>query len=384
MTAAGPATVLMWMCSKPGPANARPGGISNAMLSHARALIAVGVPVEVWGGSAAIAEAARGIGATAVAHPALRNGVAPLFSPAAWRAAAQLRRRRVSAVIHHSARSWFAALLFFPSAMQAQVLHRHGVGAYRWLRNWIALSRRFAEEMRAAHPWRRVAYAPNGLRIDVVVPDAPPPGREAADGPLRVVALGRTGFFKGTFHSKGFDLLVEAAARLKDEGVAVEVEIGGDPDPNLEALAAELGVADRVRLAGWVADVPAFMRRGDVFCLPSRIEPFGLVVLEAMSQARPVVASATHGPLDLVEEGRTGLLFPVDDAAGLAAALRRIAETPDRGRAMGLAAHAKLLREFSPEAVGRGLLAALHALGMRDAATQRAAQAPALHQDQPN
>ena len=143
-------------------------------------------------------------------------------------------------------------------------------------------------------------------------------------------------------------------------------------------------MADRVRLTGWVSDVATFMRRGDVFCLPSRIEPFGLVVLEAMSQARPVVASATHGPLDLVEEGRTGLLFPVDDATGLAAALRRIAESPDRGRGMGIAGHGKLLREFSPAAVGRGLLDALCTLGLRDAATQRTAPEPALHQGKPN
>lgn len=370
----------MWMCSKPGAANARPGGISNAMLSHAQGLVAVDVSVEIWGGAPVIADAARSVGASAIAHPALRNGVSPLFSIAVWRAAARLRRSGVSAVIHHSARTWFVARLMFPRALHVQVLHRHRVEAYRWFRNWIALSRTFSQEMRATYPKRRIAYAPNGLRVDVVIPPVPPPKKEATGEMFRVVALGRTGFSKGVFHSKGFDLLIQATALLKAEGVAIEVEIGGDPDPNLQALAEELGVADRVRLVGWVADVAAFMREGDAFCLPSRIEPFGLVILEAMSQARPVVASATHGPCDLVEHGRTGFLTPVDDAAALAQALRSLAESPDRGIAMGVAGHRKVLREFSAPAVGHALVAALQTLRSPNGDLRDGSQDNSLHQ----
>lgn len=369
-----PEGVLMWMCSKPGAANARPGGISNAMLSHAQGLVAVAVPVEVWGGAPNIANAARSVGASAIAHPALRNGVSPLFSISVWRAAARLRRAGVSVVIHHSARTWFVARVMFPRALHVQVLHRHRVEAYRWFRNWVALSQTFAQEMRAAHPNRRIAYAPNGLRVDIAAPPAPPAGNEASGKVLRVIALGRTGFSKGVFHSKGFDLLIEATALLKAEGVNIEVEIGGDPEPNLQALAEEFGVADRVRLVGWVADVAAFMRAGDVFCMPSRIEPFGLVILEAMSQARPIVSTATHGPRDLVEHGRTGLLVPVDDAMALAQALRSLAESPDRGLSMGVAGYRKAMRDFSAPAVGGALIAALQTLRSPDDALRGVSQ----------
>ena len=105
-------------------------------------------------------------------------------------------------------------------------------------------------------------------------------------------------------------------------------------------MAARLGVADRVRFLGWRNDRGALLRAADICVLPSRWEPFGTVMLEAWAAGTPLVAAASQGPSALIEDGGNGLLVPVDDAAALAAAIRRLMAEPalkahliDRGRA---------------------------------------------------
>src|SRR5207247_10669662 len=84
-----------------------------------------------------------------------------------------------------------------------------------------------------------------------------------------------------------------------------------------------------------------------VFCCPSVYEPFGIINLEAMACETPVVASAVGGILEVVEDGKTGLLVPPARPDELAAALRRILENPGLGRAMGLAGRRRVEERFS-------------------------------------
>ncbi|CAI8053162.1 Lipopolysaccharide core biosynthesis glycosyltransferase LpsD [Geodia barretti] len=81
-------------------------------------------------------------------------------------------------------------------------------------------------------------------------------------------------------HKKGFDVLLHAAAHAAAQGATFRLEIGGDgPErSSLKALAARLGIGDRVTFCGWIDDVAAFLADADLFVLPSRIEPFGIVV----------------------------------------------------------------------------------------------------------
>ena len=109
----------------------------------------------------------------------------------------------------------------------------------------------------------------------------------------------------------------------------------GDLQDELEGLRGELGLDARVRLLGFVSDVPALMAAADVFCLPARAEPFGLVLVEAMAARLPVVAAREGGPVEIVEDGVTGSLVPPQDTAALAAALTELVQDPERARAMG-------------------------------------------------
>jgi len=137
---------------------------------------------------------------------------------------------------------------------------------------------------------------------------------------------------------KGLDVLLHALVDLPQCFAWIAGD--GPLEADLKALATRLGVVDRVRFLGWRNDRGALLRAADICVLPSRWEPFGTVMLEAWAAGAPLVAAASQGPAALIEDGRNGLLVPVDDAAALAAAIRRLLADPalrahliERGRA---------------------------------------------------
>ena len=141
---------------------------------------------------------------------------------------------------------------------------------------------------------------------------------------------------------KGVDVAVRALPLLPDDTVLVV--LGEGPErATLEALARELGVADRVFLPGRVPDVAAWLRRATVFVHPARWEGFGLGVLEAMLAGLPVVASRVSSLPELVIDGETGVLVPPDDASALALGVAKALELP----LLGNAGRERAKREFS-------------------------------------
>jgi glycosyltransferase involved in cell wall biosynthesis len=121
---------------------------------------------------------------------------------------------------------------------------------------------------------------------------------------------------------KGHAVLLRAATEVPG---AVFALAGDGPEQGaLKSLAAELGIADRIRFLGQRNDIPALLAACDVFALPSLYEGSSLAVLEAMAARRPVVSSAIGGTDELIDDGKTGALVPPGDAGALAAALRRL------------------------------------------------------------
>jgi glycosyltransferase involved in cell wall biosynthesis len=149
-------------------------------------------------------------------------------------------------------------------------------------------------------------------------------------------------------HEKGIDVLLRAVADLP---ASTQVLIGGD-GPQLGPLAAqiaELGLANRVTLAGFVSDVPQFMTQLNLFVLPSRSEGLGLVLIEAMAAGLPVVATQVGGIPEVVVHGETGLLVPPEDAGALAAAIRQVLADPALAARMGEAGRIRAAACFSAE-----------------------------------
>jgi glycosyltransferase involved in cell wall biosynthesis len=127
-------------------------------------------------------------------------------------------------------------------------------------------------------------------------------------------------------HEKGHRTLLEAwprvLAQVPDAYLLVVGE--GHLRADLEQLAADLGIADRVVFVGRRDDIPAVTAALDVAVLPSYREAQGIVVLEAMALSRPIVATRVGGIPEMIEDGVSGLLVPPHDAPALAAAIARL------------------------------------------------------------
>lgn len=147
---------------------------------------------------------------------------------------------------------------------------------------------------------------------------------------------------------KGIDVLLEAFYMLLHKCNNVKLVIAGDGPSRmeLERWCWEMNIADRVSFLGYIDDINAFMRRLDVFVLPSLSEGFGISVLEAMACARPVIASSTGGVPEIIDHGRTGLLFPPGDSGALAMYLEYLIEHKKDAIDMGLRARRRLDGHF--------------------------------------
>lgn len=107
---------------------------------------------------------------------------------------------------------------------------------------------------------------------------------------------------------KGYDLLLRAFAKLNNQRLQLKIAGSGAEQAKLEALAEELGVAQRVKFVGFQKDVIAFLRSVDVYVQPSRCEGFGLALVQAMSQALPVVATPVGSLPEIIKDQYTGYL----------------------------------------------------------------------------
>ena len=150
---------------------------------------------------------------------------------------------------------------------------------------------------------------------------------------------------------KGQRHLVRALPLLLERVPSAHVAIagGGELEGQLRTLADGLGVGERVHVLGPRRDVAAIMRAIDVFAMPSIWEGFGIVLLEAMAAARPIVASRVATIPEVVLDGETGILVPPGDPESLAEALADLAMDPEAASRMGEAGRERLRRSFSLE-----------------------------------
>lgn len=314
-----------------------------------------------------MSEAARGL-----KRRELRAGVAPARAAAhaggyAWRLAARLRELGPDLVHANSLKSGLYGSLAARLARRPVIWHLHDRLAPDYL------------PARAVRPMRALAAtAPSGLVAPsraalatvgtrmrpglstAVIPLPIPPPLRTAEIRTEVRTVGIVGRLTPW---KGQHVFLEGFARAFPGG-GVRARIVGEAmfgesgyAAELRALAARLGVAERVEFAGFRADVEAELLELDVLVHASVIpEPLGQVVFEGMAAGLPVLAAGAGGLLEHVADGRNALLYEPGDPVALAAGLRRLEASRDLRAGLG-AAGCETARRFSPEVVGREMLA---------------------------
>lgn len=240
---------------------------------------------------------------------------------------------------------------------------------------WLDLERAIYDD--AAHvfvfgsPARRVLTRDYGIapdRVSVVGGGAPPATR--VDATPQAYARRRILFVGLDWERKGGPELLRAfaavRARLPDATLTV---VGSRPEGPLPEGCEALGRQPREAL-------DALYRDCTCFCMPSRLEPYGIVFLEAMHHARPVVATRTGAIPDIVSENETGLLVPVGDADALAHALLAVLGDPERARRMGATALERARGRFTWDAVGAAVAARFPAPASATASATASGAAP--------
>ena len=207
-----------------------------------------------------------------------------------------------------------------------------------WLRRWviqsvlpsqveryIAISSGIAQRTQRllGVPKERFEIIPNSIDVERILnlsarQDNIPPKNFS----LRIVSIGRL------HPAKGFDLLLDALARLRIRVPHLNFEawiVGEGPErSNLETQIQKLGIGKWVKLAGHTTNPYAWMASADLLVSSSRWEAFGIVIAEALAVGCPVVATATDGACDIIEHGKDGWIVPIEDPQALADGLYKV------------------------------------------------------------
>lgn len=132
-------------------------------------------------------------------------------------------------------------------------------------------------------------------------------------------------------------VVIEAAPNVLDEFPNARILFVGDGEdrPALETAIRERGLEKSILLLGFRADIAEILAGSDALLLPSRVEGFGYVLVEAMAAGIPTIASNVSSIPEIVEDGVTGILHPVGDSGAVANAIRLVIANPERARAMG-------------------------------------------------
>ncbi|MGZ3304927.1 MAG: glycosyltransferase [Asticcacaulis sp.] len=328
------------------------GGVETMALRYHQAMRRTGIEVLSLGHGKGIFANAVSTGEMAADEFVRMDAIVNHDPRAAWQLRGVNRDFNPDIILAHGNRATGIALLPFvgTAAKTVQVVHnfRHKAQAAR-LRAAISVSASVHHSLSEAQPGLPVFDVLNFAPLDVR------PVKPAPDGVAVIGTLGRL------HENKGLDIMLRALAILLRRGMKVRLRIAGDgPElPRLRDLTHKLGLQDEVEFTGWVSPAADYLSTLDLFVLPSRVEPFGLVVAESMAAGVAVVASDIDGPREILKGGDLGWLSPPEDAQGLAGAIASALADPEETHRRAVRAQAHALDSFSLDAGERRLKAVL-------------------------
>ena len=193
-----------------------------------------------------------------------------------------------------------------------------------------------------------VVTIPNGIPVNDIV------AKESFcyhfPAPFKIVNVARLEMDK-----KGQDILIEAVAKLRSEGIVVDVDFIGEGSSHnaLAEMIAHLGLNDQIRLLG-LKDreyIYSHLQEYDAMCHPSRYEGFGLTVAEGMAANLPIIVPDEGGPFELIDNGKLGQTFKMEDASDCASKIKEMMLNYDKYASITVAARRKVVEWYSIEAM---------------------------------
>jgi glycosyltransferase involved in cell wall biosynthesis len=254
-----------------------------------------------------------------------------------------IQKEQPDCIITHSYR---AAYLFKKTRTRVpKVAVCHVQGHYNFGSDAIiAITESMRQEIiKSGIPANKVFTVPNMLALPQSIPK---PKIKKTNVPI-------IGVCARLVHMKGIDVFLAALAELKQRNIIFKAEIAGD---GLEKeqylnLIKEHQLEQEVTLLGWINDREAFYRRLDVFCLPSRKEAFGLVILESMMHSLPMVLTDLPGPREIIAQSESALFVPSEDPISMANSLEQVIKDKELAKKLGSNAFNRG-QDYSLERVG--------------------------------
>jgi glycosyltransferase involved in cell wall biosynthesis len=169
--------------------------------------------------------------------------------------------------------------------------------------------------------------------------------------PIRVGILTRI-----AIHQKSLDKIVEAVKILKDRGIEIKFYVGGDGCEMklFKKYIADNDVKDRFILDGWIDDKAKFLKKLDIFCMPSRWETFGISYIEAMQYSLPCIVSNNWGANDIFTHNENALIVSKDDEdkmpEAIANAIEKLIKEPKFAKKLAKNAFKRLIENYSVKA----------------------------------
>lgn len=201
-------------------------------------------------------------------------------------------------------------------------------------KNYIAVSNYLRERLvKNGVPAGKIDVVYNGL-------DFP----KSTNKPHKRLVIGSVGRLH---HVKGYDLLIEAFALMDNKRLRLKIAGSGGKYEDLKKLATSLGVSDRVEFVGFKKDIYEFLDTIDVYVQTSRSEGFGMSVIEAMSQALPVVVTPAGSLNEIVSDGKTGFVSQDFSPKSIADALSRAVDNYELSKKAGEKAEEFVKRNFN-------------------------------------
>jgi len=257
----------------------------------------------------------------------------------AFKLARFVRANQIEIVHAHVARDYPLAALAAGRGRPRLVLTRHVLFplnrihklTLRRVAHVIAVSQAVADSLRAQHIFRddRIVVIHNGIDVERFNRRNEAGFYDRRKTEMRVGMIGHLAPIKGQ------EDFIHAATIVCAQRSDVNFIIAGEDKSrtgeyrrNIEQLIRELGLDQRIRLTGWMDDVAELLSTLDLFVSPSRSEPFGLAIVEAMAAGVPVIATTSEGAREIIDAEKTGRLVPIGDVGGLANAMCELLDNP--------------------------------------------------------